>query len=278
MSAPTLDRPVASDRPSAVRQRRPRRSRLWSRTGWAAAQLALLVALIWLWQKATERGSLNPFFIGQPSLVWDYLKQWYEDGTLWHNSWATLSIALLGWVIGTLAGTVLGVALGVLPTARAVLDPYLALLNGMPRIVFYPLFAVALGYSATSRVLLVVFVIIVLVTLNVIAGMRSVSPDLLNHVRIVGGRTPVLVRQVYLPSLSLWILGSSRLTLGLALQAAIVAEFVGPTSGLGYLAVLGQARFDINLTLASVTVMVVVGLVLDSVLQGVERWTSRWKG
>jgi len=257
--------------------RRGYRNPAVSRALWWTAQVALVVGLFAAWQLLTARGVLDPFFYGQPSKIYDFLQAWVSDGSLWHNAWATVSVALLGWLIGTAGGTVAGVLLGVFPTARAVFDPYLALLNGMPRIVFYPLFAVALGYSATSRVLLVIFVIIVLVTLNVVAGMRAVPLDLLDHVRIIGGNSWELVRHVYFPSLGLWILGSSRLTAGFALQAAIVAEFVGPTSGLGYLAVLGQARFDINLSLASVAVMVIVGLALDLALQGVERSISRWK-
>jgi NitT/TauT family transport system permease protein len=247
------------------------------RIGWPVAWLISLVLPIALWQWLAANGTIDPFFIGKPSNIWSYLHTWISDGTLFSNSYSTVLAALVGWVIGTAGGTAIGLLLGSMPTVRAIVMPFLAFINGLPRIIFYPFLAIWLGFTVTSKITLVVFVIVVLVIFNVMAGMREVSSDLVAHVRLIGGNGAHVAQNVYIPSLTVWIFSSSRVTAGFALQAAIVAEFLGPTKGLGYLAVQGTARFDINQTWAAITVMVVIGLIVDALLATVERRVSRWK-
>jgi ABC-type nitrate/sulfonate/bicarbonate transport system permease component len=82
---------------------------------------------------------------------------------------------------------------------------------------------------------------------------------------------------VYLPSLVTWIIGSARLSAGFALQAAVVSEFLGPTQGLGYLAAIGTSQFDINQAWAAVAVVIVIGIVVDAAMAGLQKWMLRWQ-
>ena len=85
-----------------------------------------------------------------------------------------------------------------------------------------------------------------------------------------------MVKDVYAPSLATWVVSSARVTLGYAFQAAIAAEFVGATVGLGYLVVLGQSALDVNEIWAALIAVVLIAWVLDCLISAADRRFLRW--
>lgn len=249
----------------------------WASLGFRTAQAGIVVLIIAAWQLATQFGLIDPFFAGSPAAIWDQLWQWIDDGTLLGNTWHTISVMLAGWAIGAIVGTGVGLVLGTRPFVRQALTPLLAFFNGMPRLIVYPFFAVWLGYGPFSKITLIAFVVVFIVIFNVIAGIREVSGDLTSNVRVLGGGTIDLAAQVYLPSIALWLVGSARLTMGFALQAAVISEFLGSPEGLGSLAVQGEGQYDTNMIWAAIAILVVVAILLDFVISKVQNLSTRWK-
>jgi NitT/TauT family transport system permease protein len=93
---------------------------------------------------------------------------------------------------------------------------------------------------------------------------------------MLGGKRRWLLMDVYGPSVALWVLASSRTTVGYALQAAVAAEFIGSNVGLGALVVRGQGYLDVAQVFAAIAVMLVIALVLDGLLALLQRWVTRW--
>ncbi len=205
------------------------------------------------------------------------LHGWISAGTLWEDVGSSVLVLALGTAAGTLVGTAIGIALFASPLLRAVTEPYLAFLNGMPRLVFYPVFAVMLGFSLESKVINVGLVIVFLAMANTMAGLRETDPDVLAHTRMAGATRVQVARHVYLPSIAIWLFTGSRASVGLAFQAVVVTELIGSSSGLGHLAAIGQGTFDINVVWAAVVPMVVVAVSIDALLALPERRLTRWR-
>ena len=240
------------------------------------AQIALVVAMVAIWQLGSEGGWLDNFSFGAPGETWTQLRIWISDGTLLESTLATMRVLAIGWAIGMLSGTVVGTVLGLSSFASRVAGPYLAFFNGMPRLILYPFLAIWLGYDLTSKVVLVSLVIFVPVAVVVATGFREVDADLVSNVRLYGAGLPQLIKDVYGPSLATWIIGSARVTLGYAFQAAITAEFIGASVGLGYLVVRGQFDLDVNQIWAALVVVVLIAWVLDGVVSAIDKRLLRW--
>lgn len=248
-----------------------------SRRSSTIAAVAIAVVLILSWSMGVRYGVLDAFFLGDPLRVWQVLVQWFYDGTALTNLMATVIVLSLGLMAGIGAGVLVGTLLATSRLARDVLEPYIAFFNGLPRLVFYPIFAVILGYSLAAKILHVAFVIVFLVVANTVAGLQEVDKDVLAHGRIIGGRRRHLIQHIYLPSLALWLISSSRASVGLAFQAVVVAEFIGTAEGLGHLAARGQGNFDINMIWAAVSIMVLVAVLVDGGLGILERRVAVWQ-
>jgi NitT/TauT family transport system permease protein len=239
-------------------------------------QVMVVAGLIALWQWASATGRIDPFFFGRPSVIWSRLSGWVSNGSLWPNLLQTVELLAIGYACGLVIGFVLGWLMGASRLAQAVLEPFVVFMNSVPRIILYPFFVVWLGFGQLPKELSVILVMVPIVAINIATGYKSVEGHYLSNTRAQGARGRQLAVHVYVPSLSLWVLSTCRVTFGLAFQAAISAELISSTSGLGYLASQGLSRFDVNAVYAALLVVTVVAVIVDGGLGLIERRATRW--
>jgi NitT/TauT family transport system permease protein len=252
-------------------------TRRWLYLGSVGLVQAAAVALILiLWQKLSEHHMIDPVFFSGPTRIWDQIKSWESSGLLWSNIGATMKVFAVGYVVGTAVGTLVGVVLGTIPLVREVLEPFLAFFNAMPRLVLLPLMIVWFGFGLFPKVLLVVAVIQFVVAINVATGLTTVRSDLLDNARLMGASHTQLILHVYAPSIALWILTTARTNVGYAFNAAIAAEFIGASAGLGYLLTLGQTALSADQVWAALVLASLMAVLIDCLLAAVERRSLRW--
>jgi len=242
----------------------------------AFCQALVLVGIIVGWQLAANYGWLNSSFMGTPAGVLSNIVEWIQDGSLLKHIGATLYVLLAGFVIGTALGCVLGAWIGLSKAAYDILEPFLIFFNGMPRLILQPFLIVWLGFGFAPKIVLVIAVIFVLVTVNVAAAFKDVDENIVANVKIMGGTKWQLAWNVYLPSLALAIISTSRANIGFAFQAALVAEFVGTTLGLGYLIVRGQNNFDVNAVWGALAVVIILSMIFDFVFVRLSGQATHW--
>jgi len=240
------------------------------------SQILFVVAIIAAWQIAATTGAVNPFMLGQPSKIAEQLGLWIADGSIWVNTGATVLTTLLGYGAALVIGVAVGSVVGSSTLAERIAAPFISFWQGFPRLVFYPFFAVMLGYSIASRVVHVAFVIVFVIIVATAAGVASADREVRQHARVLGAKPMRVFLDVNLPSATAWISASARVTFGLAIQAALVAEFTGAQHGLGYLMVLGQNSFNVNVIWAATTVAVIVAFAIDMLIVRMQRHFDRW--
>lgn len=241
-----------------------------------SSQVAFVALLLLGWQWLGNTGRIDLGFVGTPRLVWVKLLEWLGDGSLLGHVASTVSVLLAGFLLATLLGTVLGVLISVSHWASEILEPFLTFFNGMPRLILQPFFVVWLGFGFAAKISLVVTVIVIMVVVSTAAAFKEVDCNIVDNTRLLGAGPRDLALHVYLPSLALALVSSARTTLGFALQATLVSEFVGAASGLGYLIVKGQQTFDVSAIWAALVVVVALSMILDTIVSAIEHHVTRW--
>src|SRR5205814_946202 len=203
-----------------------------SRATIAAWQLGLAAAIVAAWQAGASAKLLDPFFFSRPSDIAVRIATWIWTGSLWGHLFVTLEESILGLVIGAALGIALGFALARLPFAARVLDPYIKMLNAVPRVVLAPLFLLWFGLGIWSKVALAVTLVFFVMFFNTYQGVRDASQVLIDNVRMLGATERQLVRHVLVPSALTWIFSSLHTSLGFAVVGAVVGEYLGSTRGL----------------------------------------------
>jgi NitT/TauT family transport system permease protein len=161
--------------------------------------------------------------------------------------------------------------------ASALLEPYVKAMNAMPRIILAPIFAVWFGLGIASKVALGVTLVFFIVFFNVYQGVKEVSPVILANARMLGASPRQLLRHVYLPSATSWVFSSLHTSVGLAFVGAVVGEYLGSASGVGYLIHQAEGVFDINTVMAGILVLTGFALALDGAVGKLERRLMSWQ-
>ena len=242
-----------------------------------AAQIAVGAAFLAAWQTLVSLKILDPFFVSRPSDIAARIAQWSASGTLWAHLATTLEESLLGLLVGAALGVSLGFLLARSPFLASVLDPYIKMLNAVPRVVLAPLFLLWFGLGIWSKVALAVTLVFFVMFFNTYQGVRDASRVLIDNVRMLGASERQLVRHVLVPSALTWIFSSLQTSLGFAMVGAVVGEYLGATRGLGYVIAQAEGTFDTTGVFAGMTVLAIVVVIVSAGVTRLERWLLRWK-
>ena len=220
---------------------------------------------------------LPPFFFSTPVDVAARVIKWFVEGTVWRHLWITLYEAMMAFIIGSAAGVVIGFWFARQPMVAAVLDPYVKMINALPRVVLAPIFALWFGLGPASKIALGITLVFFIVFFNVYQGIREVSPAILANARMLGMSDRALMRHVYWPSALSWMFSSLHTSVGFAVVGAVVGEYLGAAAGLGYLIQQAEGVFDVAGVFAGMFVLAVFVLIIDGVVTLVERRLLVWR-
>ena len=240
-------------------------------------QVAALLILLALWEAAGHAGMLNPLYLPSPSQIGAALVELFSDGRIWPHLEATFTAALGGLVLGIAVGVVFGVAAVLVRLVAELLEPVMTLLNAVPRVILAPLFVIWLGIGLASKIALSFILVAVLIFFTVFTGIRQVDRRMVERVITLGGDRWALVRHVYLPSVTAWILSNLKIAVGFAFTGALVGEFVAATRGLGYLLSCAQRTYNAALMFALIFLILVVVLLIFGIAGRLEKYLLRWQ-
>jgi NitT/TauT family transport system permease protein len=234
-----------------------------------------LVLSLWQWGAAT--GRLDHLFFSRPTEIGARVYQWLLGGSIWRHLGITLSEAALSFAIGVTAGVAIGCLLARVTFLSKMFDPYVRILNALPRVVLAPIFLLWFGLGIWSKVALGVTVVFFIVFFNTHRGVRDVDPVVVNNARMLGASEWQLARHVLFPSALTWVFSSLNISIGFAMIAVVVGEYLGAARGVGYLISQAEGTFDTTGVFAGMAVLSAAVLLVGWGVGRLERWLLRWK-
>jgi NitT/TauT family transport system permease protein len=248
-----------------------RRTFIW------ATRIFLVVGFVALWEIAARRGWIDTVLYGQPSGIWDAMREYYPSDRAQASLTATGQAIALAFIIGSITGTLAGLALGLSKTLNAIVGPFLVPINSIPRIALAPLFITWFGLTMTSKVVLAVSIVFFILAENARGAVRSVDSDLMVMARVVGLRSVGLLWKVVLPSAVPTLFAGLRLTFTYSLLGVVASEMIAATSGVGQDIVLYSSSYQVDTVFAILIELIVFAVVINTIFSALERWLLRWQ-
>ncbi len=240
-------------------------------------QIGLVALLLGVWEIAPRAGWINPMLTSYPSAVAKTLLVMLRDGSLVLHTWTTLSEIIIGFFGGMALGLVGAVALWSSPFLYRVLDPFIVVLNGIPKIALVPIFYIWLGDTASIYAMAIaVSVFVTIIMLH--TGFDAVDADKIKLVRLFGASHRQVLWKIVLPASVPTMVSTLKVNVGLALVGVIVGEFQAAKAGLGYLITYGSQIFKMNLVMAAIVILAVISSVLFIAIQALETIVLRRSG
>jgi NitT/TauT family transport system permease protein len=239
-------------------------------------RVGIAVLLLALWQ-GISGSLLDPFWLSRPSEVAAYLWDSLLHGPLLADLSLTIQATAIGYAIGAVLGLVLGFVLAQSEPVALVLKPFVLAVYGVPRIALAPLFILWFGIALQSKVMMAAMMTFMLVFFNTYEGVRAADLELRNVARILGASRWKLFLHVTVPNASPWIIAGLRVSIPQALVAAVVAEFIASTGGLGYRIMETTSGLNTAGTMGGVVVLMAVVVVLNLALDRMEGRALKWR-
>lgn len=247
----------------------------------ALRRLAFVAGLLVLGEALTGgfglRPVVDPILVARPSAAVVEIVRYAQSGLLAKDLLATIEAAAAGLLLGIAGGVTFGLALGYARPVAEIVEPVLIAFNSLPRIALAPVLVIAFGLGIMSKIFLALFTVFFVIFFNTYLGIRAVDPELVKAVRVMGGTRRDLARYVVLPSVFSWIFAALRTSVSFALSGAVVGEFVGSTSGLGYRMVISAGLLDTNRTYAILLLLMTIAVILVELAKRVEDRLLRWR-
>ncbi len=240
-------------------------------------QLLILAVFIIFWEVGSNFHWIDPFITSQPSKIAATIANLFHSGKLWTHIGTTVGETTFGFFTGTVGGTLIAILLWWSKTVADVLEPYIVILNSIPKVALGPIFIVWLGSGTPAIIAMALAISIIVTIMMVFHGFNEINPDKIKLMNSFGASRRQILFKVTLPASVPTIIASLKVNLGLSLVGTIVGEFLVSKEGLGYLIIYGGQVFNMALVMASVLILCVVAAVLYYLVTILEKKVLKWK-
>ncbi len=222
------------------------------------ARVLLLIGLIAAWEIGAQTGTLNAFVFSSPSRMWNTFIDMASSGTLFVHIGVTLGETLLSFLITMVIGVTMAVLLWCSRTLSEILEPYLVMLNSLPKSALAPVLIVWLGNNVRTIIVAAVSVAVFGCIMTLYTGFREIDEDKLKLIRTLGGGKKQIITKVLIPGSIPLIVSSMKVNIGLCLVGVIIGEFLAAQYGLGYLIIYGSQVFKLDLVMMSIVILCII--------------------
>ncbi|MDG5787814.1 ABC transporter permease [Evansella sp. AB-P1] len=235
------------------------------------SQVSMLIFFFSFWEIATVNRWIDPLLFSSPSRVWNLFLTRMQDGSLFTHTSVTLFETILGFLLGTILGTMMAGILWWSPFLSRVLDPYIVILNSMPKVALGPILIVGLGPGFTSIVAMGALISVVITTMVVYSAFKNVDENYLKVIKSFGASKRQSFFSVIFPASYPTIISTLKVNVGLAWVGVIVGEFLVSKQGLGYMIVYGFQVFNFTLVMLSLIIIAILATIMYQLVEVLER-------
>lgn len=238
-------------------------------------RILLLVGFVALWEIAARLDWLDAFIFSSPSRITNTFIQMFRDGRIFKHTAVTLGETFLSFGLIVVLGIGIALLLWLCGPLSDILEPYLIVLNSLPKSALAPMLIVWLGNNAKAIIVTAISVAIFGTILNVYTSFSETDPDKIKLMRTLGASRQQILTKLVLPASLNTIISNMKVNIGLCLVGVIIGEFLAAKAGLGYLIIYGSQVFKMDWVAMSIVILCVMSMILfkltDLVLYIVKR-------
>ncbi|MBD5396295.1 MAG: ABC transporter permease [Lachnospiraceae bacterium] len=235
----------------------------------------VLFLFLFIWETAARLSLIDSFFFSSPSIVISYFLKMVKDGSFFSNTGITLLETLVSFLLVTVISLVVATLLWYSKTLSEILEPYLVILNSLPKSALAPLFIVWLGTGTDTIIVAGISVAVFGSVISLYTSFKHVDEEKLKLIYTLGGNRLTALKKVVLPASVPAILSNMKVNIGLALVGVIIGEFLAARRGLGYLIIYGTQVFQLNMVITSIIILCIIAMILYQCIQFAEHYYKK---
>ncbi len=234
-------------------------------------QITLLILLLIIWQLLADFELINTFISSSPKKVIETIISLHEQQNLYHHIWITVYETVISFGIGTILGTFIAILLWWNNFLYKVFDPYLTIINSLPKVALGPIIIIWAGANINSIIIMALLISVIVTIITVYNGFISTDQNKINLLKSFRATKFQILRHVILPSSYSTIISSLKINISMSLIGVIMGEFLVSKEGIGYLIMYGSQVFNLNLVIAGIIILMIVSYLMYLIVVYIEK-------
>ena len=229
-------------------------------------RIAILVIFIALWEVAAKLKLIDTFLTSSPSRIVKSLISFVNGGTLFRHIWVTCYETIIGFMLGTILGVIIAIILWASKTASKVLDPYLVVLNALPKVALAPIIIFWVGNGTPAIITIALLISIVTTIISVLTGFNEVDEGKMLLMTTFQANKWQKLRYLVFPASIPVIISALKINVGLSWVGVIMGEFLVAREGLGFLIIYGGQIAQLDMVMMSIVILSVIAFIMYEVV------------
>lgn len=229
-------------------------------------QLFIFIFVLFMWEMLSYFEIINSFFISSPSRIILTIKENFKNGELFSHIYISTLEASLSFIISLIFGLLIAILLYLFKTLSKILEPYLVLLNALPKSALAPILIIILGTSIKGIVFVSISFVIIINIITILNSFNQVDKDLILMMKSYSSSSLQILFKLIIPYNIVTIISSCKVSIGLAWVGVIVGEFLSSKKGLGYIIMYGGQVFKLDLVMAGIFILSIICFLMYAII------------
>lgn len=241
------------------------------------SRISILLIILALWELLAATKVIDAFLFSSPSRIINTVAGLIETNQLLPNAWVSTKETIIGFTLSTLIGSAIAILLWWIPTINRILEPYIVVLNSLPKVALGPIIIVWMGLSQASIITMAVLISVVITILNMLTAFNSTSPDKILLMRTMNASKLQIFTKLVMPSNLINFVSTLKINVGMAWVGTIMGEYLVSNAGLGYLIIYGGQVFKLDLVMTCIIILCLLASLMYFLLAIIENKLTRFK-
>lgn len=234
-------------------------------------QVIILFTLIFVWEYAASKGLINTFISSSPSKIINTIVNLHNQNNLYNHIGITVYETFISFIIGSLLGTLIAIILWWNKFISKVIDPYLTILNSLPKIALGPIIIIFFGANMKSIIIMALLISVIVTIMTIYNGLSNTDNNKINLLKAFKASKFQILTMVVLPSNYPTIISSLKINISMSLIGIIMGEFLVSKEGIGYLIMYGSQVFNLNLVITGIIILAIVSYLMYLIISYIEK-------
>jgi len=234
-------------------------------------QLLIVFIFIFLWEYLSRNNIINAFIYSSPSKAINTIYGLYLDGNLFNHIWVTVYETFISFTLATVIGTMVAIILWYSEFLYKVLEPYLTIINSLPKVALGPIIIIIFGANINSIIIMALLISLIVTISNVYNGFVNTDKNKIKLLRSFNASKWQILKYLIIPSNYHVIVNSLKINVSMSLIGVIMGEFLVSKEGIGYLINYGSQVFNLNLVFGGIIILLIVSYVMYMMVVYIEK-------
>ncbi len=239
------------------------------------SRIMILVSIIIIWELLSKFKIIDTFLLSSPSKIFNTIIELYKTNNLFTHILTTLEEIIISFILGNLIGFIISSILWFNKRLEKILDPYLTIINSLPKVALGPLIIILFGANTNSIIIMALLISTIISILNMNSAFKSTDINRIKLIKTMGGNKYDIFFKVVIPSNINFIIDSFKVNISMCFVGVIMGEFLVSKKGIGYLINYGSQIFNMNLVLTGITLLIILTIILYLTIEIISKKIKR---